>query len=70
MENKINDLEAKISFQEDAFSKLSDAFGNQQIQLGNLEREFDVLKQHLIEVLQSQSTQEATFQQSEKPPHY
>ncbi len=70
MVDRIEDLETKISFQEDALASLSDAFASQQLQLQSLQREFLVVKQHLAEALQALPKHDEFDPQDEKPPHY
>jgi len=68
--DRIEDLETQLSFQEDALASLNDAFASQQLQLQTLQREFLVIKQHLVESLQAMPKHGDFDPVDEKPPHY
>ncbi len=70
MVDRLEVLETQLSFQEDALASLNDAFASQQMQLQTLQREFEVVKQHLAEALQALPKQDEFSAVDEKPPHY
>ena len=65
---KIDELEMKVAFLEDALEKLSDEFFTQQKQLGLLQSHQDKLIEQ-VRSLNENSNQDYTVM-DEKPPHY
>lgn len=70
VDDKFSDLESKYSFQENLLADLNDALVSQQRQLDELKQELGVIKQHLIERLESDTKAEQYNMEDQKPPHY
>lgn len=68
MEEKLIELETKISYQEDLLSDLNDIVIKQQRQVDELLREMSALKEQLQEAIERSPGQGEQVQ--EKPPHY
>lgn len=66
-EQRIIELETKISFQEDAIKELSSTIYEQQIQLDQLKKTCSLLNEYLKNHSNAQDI--ATFS-NDKPPHY
>lgn len=64
-EDKINELETRIAFQDELLQKLDDALASQQQQLMDLERRIKLLTEQ-IQQIESGSIDP----DNEKPPHY
>tara|TARA_B100000965_G_C19133993_1_gene558701 strand:+ start:339 stop:542 length:204 start_codon:yes stop_codon:yes gene_type:complete len=62
-DKRINELEAKNTFQEDAIERLSDEVRRQQ-------QEIISLKEKLLTVINSLEKNNLSQEDKEKPPHY
>ncbi len=69
MEDKLIELETKISYQEDLLADLNQIVVKQQRQLDELLRELSAIKEQLQESIERGSEQ-GELAQDEKPPHY
>lgn len=67
-EDRLNALEEKLAFLEDAVQRIDDVVIDQQKRLHVLRSEYDDLKQKYAE-LTAEKTNDATAA-AEKPPHY
>lgn len=65
MNDKTDDLEMKLAFQEDLLSKLDHAVASQQQQILALEKKIALLTQQMRAIDQGQADVE-----EEPPPHY
>lgn len=66
LESRIDQLEEKLAFQEDAMQKLDDALISQQRQLMETMRKVDLLLEQIRKLEHSLPQVE----QDERPPHY
>ncbi len=67
MEERLIELESKLSFQEDGLQQLSDVLVKQQNRLDALSRLVGQLQEQLQDLAE---TQRGHGGESEKPPHY
>jgi len=67
MNNRIIELETKISYQDHIIGELNDVVTNQQRQIDQLENVVEQLRQHLK---QSGGTGIARPEEESPPPHY
>ena len=65
MESRIQDLETRLTFQEDLLAKLDDAILNQQRQIIDLTQRLDIITEQLKLFLR-----EFPPSEDERPPHY
>jgi SlyX protein len=63
---RIDDLEARLTFQDDAISTLSDALIEQLHQINRLEKTLD----RLIELLKERGSDDPGPAEEPPPPHY
>ncbi len=73
MNDKITNLEIKLSFQEETISELNDALSSQQFQLHKLEEQLELLRQVIQKISQdntNQTTGDSGDIEFELPPHY
>lgn len=70
MQEKIIELETKLSFQEDLLAELNDEIVRQQRQIGEIVRELNEVKAQLEDVLHRDPKQGEASTEHEKPPHY
>lgn len=68
-EQRIEQLEARVAFQEAAISELEQALASQQQQLLAQQRLIDAISQRLRD-LASDSSSGGESPQDERPPHY
>ena len=66
VEQRIEGLEERLTFQEDAIQKLDEALASQQKQVLDLNRLVTLLMERLQRIEESQETSVV----DEKPPHY
>lgn len=64
--DRINDLESRIAFQEDALDKLSDVVAHQELELEKLTRMIRLLNEKIQQVSLGESNSGADV----PPPHY
>ena len=69
MEEKLIELEIKLSYQEDLLADLNQIVIVQQTRLDDLMRELGSLKEQLQEAISSGAGQGAA-NENERPPHY
>ncbi|MGH1484609.1 MAG: SlyX family protein [Cellvibrionaceae bacterium] len=62
---QINDLQTRLTYQEDLLQSLNDVIANQDLMLSRLQHELQQNRQKLDEVAYSMEAKG-----SEKPPHY
>jgi len=67
MQNRLVELETKISYQEHTIAELNDVVTRQQRQIDQLERAMQQLRQHLK---QNSSAELARPEEEIPPPHY
>jgi len=67
MNNRIIELETKISYQDHIIGELNDVVTNQQRQIDQMEKAVEQLRQHLK---QGASTGIARPEEETPPPHY
>ena len=65
VEDRINELETRVAFQEESLQKLDEALADQQKQLSTLEYRIKVMTEQLLEIDVGNPDPE-----DEKPPHY
>ena len=65
MESRIQDLETRLTFQEDLLAKLDDAVLNQQRQIIDLTQRLEIITEQLKLFLR-----EFPSSEDERPPHY
>ena len=65
MESRIQDLETRLTFQEDLLAKLDDAVLNQQRQIIDLTQRLEMITEQLKLFLR-----EFPSSEDERPPHY
>ena len=65
MESRIQDLETRLTFQEDLLAKLDDAILNQQRQIIDLTQRLEIITEQLKLFLR-----EFPSSEDERPPHY
>ena len=70
MEQQIEELQIKLSFQEDILKQLDDVVSSQGRELLQLKSEIRNVKQELRDVLQNHGTPENGPIENELPPHY
>ena len=70
MEQQIEELQIKLSFQEDILKQLDDVLSAQGKELLQLKSEIRNIQLELRSVRQSQETSEHTSIEKELPPHY
>ena len=70
MEQQIEELQIKLSFQEDILKQLDDVISAQAKELLQLKSEIRNLQLELRSVRQSQETLENASIEKELPPHY
>lgn len=70
MDERLVELETKISFQEDTLQELSEIIIKQQRQLDELTRRMAALQSRLEETHSRQSGMSDNAAGTEKPPHY
>lgn len=66
-EQRLDELETRLSFQDHTVHQLNDAFTDQQRQIDRLHAEMDTLRQRLEAVSAALPAQAA---EDEVPPHY
>lgn len=66
MENRVIELETKISYQEHLLQELNDVIASQQQQIDRLEKELQRIREHL----KGDSGQLARPGEEAPPPHY
>jgi SlyX protein len=62
-EERINELESKVLFQEDIIERLSGELRKQQIEILELKEKLDL-------IIQSLNSQDSAESKDERPPHY
>ena len=67
MQDAIDDLQMKLSFQEDLLEQLNQVVTGQQKQISNLELALETMK---VQVNTMQTSNDGTQSQHELPPHY
>jgi len=67
LENRIIELETKISYQEHLIQELNDVITSQQKQIDQLERDIHQIRDHLK---QANTSQIAKPEEEVPPPHY
>ena len=67
LEQRINEVETRLAFQETALQELNEALTNQQLQLSQLQSLLEKLRERMIE-LASNMQPDATLEPP--PPHY
>lgn len=67
MQDAINELQMKVSFQDDLLEQLNQVVTKQQQQLTRLELALEAMK---VQVNTMQTTTEGTIMEHELPPHY
>ena len=70
MQEKIIELETKLSFQEDLLANLNDELVQQQRQISELLRELALIKTHMTELTELNGKIEHENSEHEVPPHY
>ena len=70
LQNKLEELQIKYSFQEDWLQKLNEIIVNQQKELALIKSEIQGLKEELIILQANQETAQSIDIKIEKPPHY
>jgi len=68
MEDRINDLESRIAFQEHTIQELQDLVATHQKQLYDMEEAMKVMARRISQVSTASSGTGAT--DDERPPHY
>lgn len=68
LEERICELEMKLSFQDNTIDELNNVIIKQQQQIELLQKQFEVVQARLRETLAASPGSE--FPQFEKPPHY
>jgi len=66
MENRLIELETKISYQEHLLQELNDVIASQQQQIDRLEKEMKRMREHL----KGSDSQLARPEEEAPPPHY
>ena len=66
LDQRIIDLETKISFQDKSIEDLSDSVYRQQQQLGELEKKLQIIQKRI----ESDQNGDSEIRPQEKPPHY
>ncbi len=66
MEQRIEQLETRVAFQDEALNRLSDIIADQRKELDRLQQEMAELKDRFREI----RVAGANGQESETPPHY
>lgn len=69
-EEKIIDLETRITYQDDTLQELSDIIYQQQKQIDQLNKMMELMLGKLQDISQNQSGSQSTHIADEKPPHY
>ena len=67
LEERIDDLEAKMAFQDDTIQALNDMVGKQQLELDTLRRAVELLAARQADLAASLPVEAAD---DEPPPHY
>jgi len=67
LEQRINEVETRLAFQETTLQELNEALTNQQLQLSQLQSVLEKLRERIIE-LASNMQPDATVEPP--PPHY
>lgn len=67
MDQRIDELESRLAFQDDVIETLNGVVTRQQLQLDNLEKEVLLLKQQIKNLSPSQIADES---EETPPPHY
>ncbi|MEH6386258.1 MULTISPECIES: SlyX family protein [Pseudomonas] len=67
LENRIDELEAKMAFQDDTIQALNDMVGKQQLELDTLRRAVELLASRQADLAASMPGEAAD---DEPPPHY
>lgn len=67
LESRIDDLEAKMAFQDDTIQALNDMVGKQQLELDTLHRAVELLARRQADLAASMPGETAD---DEPPPHY
>lgn len=67
MDQRIDELESRLAFQDDVIETLNGVVTRQQLQLDNLEKEVLLLKQQIKNLSPSQIANES---EETPPPHY
>lgn len=70
LQNKLEELQIKYSFQEDWLQKLNEIIVNQQKELALIKSEIQGLKEELIILQANQEIAQSIDIKIEKPPHY
>jgi len=70
VQDKIIELETKLSFQEDLLANLNDELVQQQRQISELLRELTLIKAHMTELTELNGKVEHEISEHEVPPHY
>ena len=68
--DRLDDLEQRLAFQDDAMQKLDDALASQQQQIMLLERQVKLLAEQLRKVEAASADALPRDTADEKPPHY
>jgi SlyX protein len=68
LEERISELEMKMSFQDKTIDELNNVIIKQQQQIDLLQKQFEAVQTRLRETLAA--TPGSEFPQFEKPPHY
>ncbi|WP_150305506.1 SlyX family protein [Pseudomonas saliphila] len=67
VEDRIDDLEAKMAFQDDTIQALNDMVGKQQLELDTLHRAVELLARRQADLA---ATMPGETDDDEPPPHY
>lgn len=70
MQEQIDDLQSRLSFQEDLLNTLNDGFAKQQLMIDRIEHKMTVFEGLLGELVKAASQQGNAEYGDEPPPHY
>ncbi len=71
LQDLVVDLQTRFAFQEDSIQTLNDIVTRQQRQIDVLERELEMHREKLTELIQSAAERSPTVSATdERPPHY
>ncbi|GAB5497949.1 MAG: SlyX family protein [Pseudohongiellaceae bacterium] len=70
MQERLDDLEAKFSFQEDTLQQLNEVIIQQRRMLDEVQQKVDWLEGQVADLLADKASAPALSGEGEKPPHY
>ncbi|MFN3164011.1 MAG: SlyX family protein [Pseudohongiellaceae bacterium] len=70
MQERLDDLEAQFSFQEDTLQQLNEVIIQQRRMLDELQQKVDWLEGQVADLLADKASSPALAVDGEKPPHY